>query len=58
MTTKKYARNPGQDQVAAWKHAIAAANREKRQRRTKRRSGIGRVDGPGMIRLNPGQRAR
>jgi hypothetical protein len=41
------------DQVQAWKKAIAARDRQQRNRRGKRRTGIDRADGPGMIRLPP-----
>jgi hypothetical protein len=58
MTSKRYARNPGADQIAAWKAAIAAAHRQQRLRRGKRKpsdsDGLREV-GPGMVRRPPPQ---
>jgi hypothetical protein len=54
--TRRYARNPGQDQLAQWKAAIAAAGRQQRQRRGKRQTvPFGTVAGPGMVRVSPPQ---
>jgi hypothetical protein len=35
---KRYARNPGTDQIQAWKRAIAQHNKQKRRNRWKRPS--------------------
>jgi hypothetical protein len=51
--SKRYARSPGQDQIAAWKDAIAAAKRQQRAQRWKRKRGLATVAGPGMVRINP-----
>jgi hypothetical protein len=34
--SRKYARNPGQDQIRAWKQAIAERNRQQRRNRWRR----------------------
>jgi hypothetical protein len=34
--SKRYARNPGTDQIQAWKHAVAEHNKQKRRNRWKR----------------------
>jgi hypothetical protein len=51
--TRRYAREPGADQLAKWKAAIAAAKREQRQRRGRRSTADASfgVSGPGMLRV-------
>jgi hypothetical protein len=46
------------DQRQQWQRADAAAKRQRRTKRGKRKRGPGAVDGPGMIRLDPAQRSR
>jgi hypothetical protein len=53
--TRRYARNPGQDQIAEWKSAIAASRRQQRNHRGKRKTGIEGVSAPGMVRKPPPQ---
>jgi hypothetical protein len=43
----------GAAQIAAWKAAIAAARRQQRAQRSKRKRGLATVTAPGMIRINP-----
>ena len=51
---RRYARNPSDDQIEAWKAAVAKHNRRQRQRRGKRsHSGVTTIAGPGMVRINP-----
>ena len=49
--------NPGQDQIAKWKAAVAAHHRAQRRQRYRPRTGTYNVTGAGMVRL-PAERAR
>jgi hypothetical protein len=53
--SRRYTRNPGQDQIAAWKAAIAASRRQQRGKRGRRKTGLQAVSGPGMVRRPPPQ---
>jgi hypothetical protein len=53
MTSRRYTRNPGQDQVAAWKAELARQAKIKRRQRWKRRRGLDTAAGPGMVRRRP-----
>jgi hypothetical protein len=51
--SKRYTRNPGADQIKAWKAAIAAHRKQQRQWRGRRVMQDASRIGPGMIRRPP-----
>lgn len=51
---RQYTRNPGADQVAKWKQALADHHRQQRQRRGRRnRGGVSTRYRVGMARIEP-----
>ena len=49
---------PGADQIQAWKSAIAASHRQRRNRRGKRATGIEAIRTAGMVRILPAESER
>ena len=45
--------NPGQDQIAKWKAAIAAHHKQQRRERGNHRTSVVKDIGPGMVRRSP-----
>jgi hypothetical protein len=50
---KRYARNPGEDQVQQWKQALASHRRQQRNQRGRKQDASSVQFRPGMVRITP-----